>query len=197
MQYERQLFEELRRVRASFAKAENLPPYIIFSDATLIEMAAWLPLTEADMRRIMGVGDLKWQKYGRDFLTEIQNYCSRHGLTTRSDLKQSSRARKRRTRRGPDNRSTFEVSLDLFREGKSIEEVARERDLSISTVEGHLALFIPMGKVRVEELVDPSKIESIRNAIEKHGDVALGPIKTELGDDYSYGEIRAVLASME
>jgi ATP-dependent DNA helicase RecQ len=197
MQYETPLFEELRRLRANFAKAENLPPYIIFSDATLIEMAAWLPLTEDDMRRIMGVGDLKWQKYGRDFLKEIQNYCARHGLTTRSDLKQSSRARKRRTRRGPDNRSTFEVTLDLFRNGKSVNEIARERDLTISAVEGHLALFIPMGKVRLEEVVTESKIAAIREAIAKHGDAALGPIKTELGEDYSYGEIRAVLASME
>jgi ATP-dependent DNA helicase RecQ len=160
-------------------------------------MAAWLPLTEADMRRIMGVGDVKWQKYGRDFLAAIQNYSSRHGLTTRTGLKQSSRARKRRTRRGPDNRSTFEISLDLFREGRSVEEIARMRDLTTSTVDGHLALFIPMGKVQLEELVPRAKVDAIRDAIAKHGDSALGAIKTELGEEYSYGEIRAVIAAMQ
>jgi ATP-dependent DNA helicase RecQ len=196
-QYEQPLFEELRRLRAVIAQGENLPPYIIFSDRTLVEMAAWLPLTEADMRRIMGVGDVKWEKYGRDFLAEIRKYCSKHNLTTRTGLKQSSRARKIRTRRGPDKRSTFEVSLDMFRDGKAIDQIARERDLTTSTVEGHLALFIPMGKVRVEELVPESKIEPIREAIGKHGDDAVGPIKTELGDDYTYGEIRAVIASMQ
>jgi ATP-dependent DNA helicase RecQ len=194
--YEQPLFEELRRLRAVFAQAENLPPYIIFSDATLIEMATWLPLTDDDMRRMMGVGDVKMQKYGRDFLAEVRKYCSRLGLESRAGLKASSRARRRRVRK-PDSRSTFEVSLDLFREGKSIPEIASIRDLGLSTVEGHLALFIPAGKVRLEELVPGDKIEPIRAAIFKHGTAALGPIKTELGDEFSYGEIRAVVASMQ
>ncbi len=194
--YEQPLFEELRRLRSVIAQAEDLPPYIIFSDATLIEMATWLPLDEADMRRIMGVGDVKMQKYGRDFLAEIRKYCSRLGLTSRTNLKASSRARKRRTRKA-DGRSTFEMSLDLFREGKSIEEIARIRDLTRNTVEGHLALFIPAGKVRLDELCPEGKVQPIREAVHKHGTAALGPIKTELGEEFTYGEIRAVIASMQ
>lgn len=198
LQYEQPLFDQLRQLRSVIAKGENLPPYIVFSDATLVEMATWLPQTEEDMRRIMGVGDLKWQKYGRDFLAEIRKYCSKQGLTSRTNLKQSSRARKKRTRRGPDGRSTFEKTLELFREGKSVDEIARMRDLNISTVESHLALFIPMGKVQLEELVPKAKIGPIRDALAKlGGDGAVGAIKAELGDEYSYGEIRAVVASMQ
>ncbi|HTH51883.1 MAG TPA: RecQ family ATP-dependent DNA helicase, partial [Pyrinomonadaceae bacterium] len=194
--YEQPLFEELRRLRSVIAQAENLPPYIIFSDATLIEMATWLPLTDDDMRRMMGVGDVKMQKYGRDFLAEVRKYCDRLGLESRTSLKASSRARKRRTRK-TDARSTFEVTLDLFREGRSIGEIARLRDLGVSTIEGHLALFIPTGKVQLDELVPAEKVEPIREAIFKHGTTALGPIKTDLGDDFTYGEIRAVIASMQ
>lgn len=195
LQYEEPLFQELRQLRSVVAKGENLPPYIIFSDATLIEMATWLPLTEEDMRRTMGVGDVKWQKYGRDFLAEIRRYAAAHQLSTRTELKQSSRARKKRTRK-PDARSTFEISLEMFRAGKSVEDIARERELSVSTVEGHLAVFIPIGKIALEDLVDPAKVPAIRAAVEKHGTLALGPIKAELGDDYTYGEIRAVIASL-
>ncbi|MBV9243091.1 MAG: helix-turn-helix domain-containing protein, partial [Acidobacteria bacterium] len=194
--YEQPLFEELRRLRSVIARGENLPPYIVFSDATLIEMATWLPLDDADMRRIMGVGDLKMQKYGRDFLAEVRKYCTRLGLTSRAGLKQSSRARKRRVR-GPDSRSTFEISLDLFREGRSIEDIARIRDLTTNTIQGHLALFIPAGKVKLEELCSQDKVEPIRDAVFKHGTAALGPIKTELGEEFTYGEIRAVIASMQ
>jgi ATP-dependent DNA helicase RecQ len=194
--YEQPLFEELRRLRSVIAQGENLPPYIIFSDATLIEMATWLPLADEDMRRIMGVGDVKMDKYGRDFLAEIRKYCSRLGLESRAGLKASSRARKRRTRKA-DGRSTFETSLDLFRQGKSIEEIARVRDLTRNTVEGHLALFIPTGKVRLDELCHKDKVQPIREAVHKHGTAALGPIKTELGDEFTYGEIRAVIASMQ
>ena len=161
-------------------------------------MATWLPLTDDDMRRMMGVGDVKWHKYGRDFLAEIRKYCSKHGLTSRTDLKQSSRARRKRTRRDKDGRSTFEITLDMFREGLSVDDIARMRDLTTNTVEGHLTLFIPMGKVRLEELVAEHKVAPIREAIAKHGgEGAIGPIKTELGDDFSYGEIRAVIASMQ
>ena len=194
--YEQPLFEELRRLRSVIAQGENLPPYIVFSDATLIEMATWLPLTDDDMGRIMGVGDVKMQKYGRDFLAEIRKYCSRLGLTSRTNLKASSRARKRRTRK-VDGRSTFEMSLDLFRQGKSVDEIARVRDLTRNTVEGHLALFIPTGKVLLEELCSQDKVPAIREAVLKHGTAALGPIKTELGDSFTYGEIRAVIASMQ
>ncbi len=196
-QYEQPLFEELRRLRAVIAKEENLPPYIVFSDATLIEMATWLPLNEDEMRRIMGVGDLKWQKYGRDFLSEIRKYCERNNLSSRSELKQSSRARKRRTRKA-DGRSTFEISLDMFRDGKTVDEIAKERDLTRNTIEGHLAMFIPLGKVQLDELVTADRIEPIRRAIHKIGTASgVGPIKAELGDDYGYGEIRAVLASLQ
>ncbi len=145
----------------------------------------------------MGVGDVKWEKYGRDFLAEIKAYCSKNGLTTRMDLAASSRARKARTRRGPDKRSTFEITLDLFRSGMSIEQIAREREMTLGTIEGHLAMFIPSGKVELTELVPESKIEPIRQAIALHGDQSLGLLKTELGDDYTYGEIKAVVASMQ
>lgn len=197
VQHERPLFDQLRQLRAVIAKSEDLPPYIVFSDATLVQMAAFLPMTEADMRRIMGVGDVKWEKYGRDFLNEIKTYCSKNGLTTRMDLSASSRGRKSRTRRGQDKRSTFEISLDLFRSGMTIEQIARERELAESTIEGHLAIFIPTGKMQIDELVPESKIEPIRQAIALHGDQSLGLLKTELGDDYTYGEIKAVIASMQ
>ncbi len=197
IQHERPLFDQLRQVRSAIAKSENLPPDIVFSDATLVQMAAFLPQTEDEMRRIMGIGDVKWEKYGRDFLNEIKAYCSKHNLASRMNLNASSRARKSRTRRGPDKRSTFEVSLDLFRSGMSVEHIAREREMTVGTIEGHLAMFIPAGKVDLNELVPESKIEPIKRAIALHGDQSLGLLKTELGDDYSDGEIRAVVASMQ
>lgn len=197
IQHERPLFDQLRQLRAVIAKSENLPPYIVFSDATLVQMAAFLPQTEPEMRRIMGVGDVKWQKYGRDFLNEIKAYCSKHNLASRMDLNASSRARKSRTRRGSDKRSTFEVTLDLFRSGMTVEQIARERDMVVGTIEGHLAMFIPAGRVDLNELVPEHKIDPIKKAIALHGDQSLGLLKTELGDDYTYGEIKAVIASMQ
>ena len=94
-----ELFDLLRQVRTVFARGENVPPYVVFSDATLVEMATYLPQTEWEMRKISGVGDLKFDKYGADFLNEIRNYCNRNALVSRIDLKSPKRERKQRTKR--------------------------------------------------------------------------------------------------
>ena len=190
-EYFRDLFDDLKRVRMALAKGENVPPYVIFSDATLIEMATYLPLSIEDMRKISGIGDLKLDKYGRDFLYDIRNYCKRKQLESRIDLKSPKRERKVRTKRGPHGDDTYTISLKMFRSGHSIGEIAIARGLALSTIETHLTRFIPTNEIKLEELVPADKIERIRNAfIETDG--GIGPVKEFLGDDYSYLEIRAV-----
>ena len=86
----------------------------------------------------------------------------------------------------------------MFRSGRSVPEIARERGVLPGTIEGHLARFVPTGEVALEELVPPHKVEPIRQAVLKCNETgALSPIKEYLGEDYSYGEIRAVIASMQ
>ena len=96
--YIQELFDDLRKLRTTFAKHENVPPYVIFSDATLVEMATYLPQTDAEFRRISGVGDLKFEKYGADFLGRIHVYCSTNNLTSRIGLKSANREPKKRTK---------------------------------------------------------------------------------------------------
>lgn len=191
------LFDALRELRGVFARAENIPAYIVFSDATLAEMATYLPQNDWELKRISGVGDLKFDKYGTDFLNEIRNYCVRNELVSRIDLKPVQRASSRKPKRDLGKKDTYETSLDMFRDGKSIAEIATERGLGVSTIEGHLASFVPTGKIRLDELVTVDKIEKIREAAVKFSeDGKLAPIKEHLGDDYSYGEIRAVMAAI-
>jgi ATP-dependent DNA helicase RecQ len=195
--YIRELFDELRSLRMSFATAENVPPYIVFSDATLAEMAAYLPQLESEMRKISGVGDLKFEKYGAAFSRVIREYCVKNGLVSRMDLKRSNGTRRQRAKRDIGSKDTFRTTLDMFRDGRSINDIASERGLQPSTVESHLARFVESGEVRLDELVPIEKIETIREAVIKFKDQnALSPIKEFLGDNYTYGEIRAVLAAI-
>lgn len=195
--YVQDLFDELRNVRTVFAQTEKVPPYVIFSDATLIEMATYLPQTESEMLKISGVGDLKLQKYGAEFLRWIKNYCLQKNLTSRIELKLAKRGNRQRTKRDASGNDTYRISLEMYRDGRSIADIARERGIQPSTVENHLARFIPTGEIQIHELVALPKIETIRNAVVKFNDAgALSPIKEFLGDDYTYGEIRAVIASM-
>ncbi|MCA1623465.1 MAG: DNA helicase RecQ [Acidobacteria bacterium] len=193
--YLKDLFNDLKQVRTAFAKSENVPPYVVFSDATLVEMATYLPQTEVEMRKISGIGDLKMEKYGADFLREIKNYCRVNKLESRINLKIPKRERKSRTKRDEHGNNTYEISLDMFKSGLSIAGIAEMRGMAQSTIETHLVRFIPTGEVSLEDLVLYSKIEPIKNAIFRlNTGTAVAPVKEFLGDDYSYGEIRAVMA---
>lgn len=76
------LFEVLRKLRLEIAKEESMPPYIIFSDKTLIDMCVKKPSDEEEMLNVSGVGANKLKKYGQRFLEEIQKFCTeRPGVT--------------------------------------------------------------------------------------------------------------------
>jgi ATP-dependent DNA helicase RecQ len=195
--YEKDLFAELKRVRMDFARGENVPPYIIFSDAVLVEMATFLPHDLGEMRKISGVGDLKLEKYGQDFVEAVRDYCDRNNLTSRIDLKSPKREPKKRTKRNEKGQNTYEISLEMFQSGMDVWEIAQERGMTRSTIETHLVRFIPSGEIDVANIVNRDKIETIKQAIIKFNDLGtLSPIKEYLGENYSYGEIRAVLATM-
>lgn len=191
------LFNKLREVRTVLARNENVPPYVVFSDATLVEMAAYLPHDENEIYHISGVGELKIKKYGNVFIQSILDYCQENDLSSLIHLKASKKEISGSKNRVPVGH-TNHISLGMFRSGKSVSEIADERNLKTSTIEGHLSSFINSGEVRLEDLVPLSKIQPIREAVLKFNETgALSPIKEYLGEEYSYGEIRAVIESMQ
>ncbi|WP_220392785.1 DNA helicase RecQ [Chitinophaga lutea] len=186
------LFQELKQLRRQLADRENVPPYIIFSDATLVELCNYLPLKGSDLSKISGFGDVKLAKYGDVFLDAVQTFCIRHRLNTQMHLKTQARPRPRKSR--TETGGTQRQSLDLFLEGLAIEEIAARRNLSVSTIENHLAEFVRKGELDVRELVpDEYRVATILKTVEAMGGYAIAPIKEKLGNDITYGEIRAVL----
>lgn len=94
----------------------------------------------------------------------------------------------------PQKGDTRRMSLAMFKEGKSIGEIARIRELTTGTIEGHLSGFIPTGEIKITDIITEEKIAVIRKAIEEtNAGNATSPVKERLGDDFSHGEIRAVL----
>ena len=195
--YIKDLFNDLKQIRTAFARSENVPPYVVFSDATLVEFATYLPQNDSEMRKISGVGELKLQKYGADFLREIKRYCEINRLASRINLKTPKREPKKRTKRDADGNDTYSISLDMYKSGLSIEEIAESRGMAKSTIETHLIRFIQSGEIMLDDLVLERKIEPIRNAVLRlNAGFAVAPVKEFLGEDYSYAEIRAVMVTM-
>ncbi len=187
------LFATLKAVRYDLAKDENVAAFQIFSDATLVELATYLPLTFADLAKISGFGDIKLARYGNAFLDTIIDYCVENNIATKINSKAPKRQRKSATEEKTSD--TKKASLQLFQLGRSINEIAAERNLSANTIETHLAHFVFTGQMQVNEIVAKEKMQPIMDAVEKNNNLhELAPIKQQLGDSYSYGEIRAVMS---
>ncbi|MBI2730218.1 MAG: helix-turn-helix domain-containing protein [Sphingobacteriales bacterium] len=192
--HEEDLLQQLKQLRLQFAMDENVPAYVVLSDASLLELASYLPQNENELLQVSGFGSVKLAKYGKTFLNTIAGYCKAHQLSGRIHLRKPKRLKKDSIERAAAKSSTDRVSLDMFLAGKSVQEIAAERKLTIGTVENHLAGFVNSGEINIESLIPKSKIEIIKNKYEELGaELGIKPIKEALGDDYSYGEIRTVV----
>ena len=191
--YEGNLFLQLKDLRNQLAREENVPAYIIFSDATLQELATYLPGAMEDLKQISGFGEVKIQRYGTLFLEKVVAYRQEYELESRMTEKKTKRIRKPKKEKTTDTKLE---SLQLFQQGKSVGEIAHLRQLTATTIETHLAHFVLEGTLKVQQLVSDEKISWIAGAVQKHGDAALSPIKNELGESVSYGEIRMVVSHL-
>lgn len=189
--FEQDLLGELKALRRTLAEKENVPPYMIFSDVTLLEMATYLPLTVEEIRKISGVGDLKCTRYGSQFLTVLSEYCSKHALNSAMHKKVPGRVRTPKKEMNSDTKTT---SLTLFQAGNSIESIARKRGLSTTTIENHLCFYITEGTLLITDIVKPEKLAIISQTIQSKGSSPLSMLKESLGGTYSYYEIKAVIA---
>ena len=198
--HEAELLSRLKNIRRDIAELENVPAYIIVSDATLLEMATYLPQSLDELRLISGFGDVKLARYGRELLQPVKDYCKAKGLESKIAYKSPKRERKTKTERpartprsGTDTRTE---TFNLYRQGKNAMEIAAARSLSQVTIESHLSYFVQTGDLDVKELVAETKLPIIIEAVENYGAERLAPLKEILGDAYSYGEIKAVISWM-
>lgn len=176
------LWEALRSLRLSLAEKAGVPPYVIFHDATLQEMLKERPLTLNAMSNITGVGEQKLTRFGQQFINEIEKYP----LTELLDNTLS---------------KTVNETLMLYQQGKTIEQIIKDRELTSTTVYTHLSSAIEMGLLDVKKVLelDEQKYDEIVLAIESFGDDEerrLKPVFEALDGAYDYGFLRCVQASI-
>jgi hypothetical protein len=97
----------------------------------------------------------------------------------------------------PKKTDTKKITYDLYREGKTVDEIARERGLTRGTIEGHLVPWLKSGDVNIQELIDAKKVDNIKECILETNAQTLSEVRNILGEDYGFGEIRLVFAALE
>ena len=178
----RALFDELRAVRKQIADAASVPPFVVFSDATLVDMAKSRPRDERELLSINGIGELKLRKYGQQFLAAIDAY-------------------RRRSEPGDDADSltlsdTQRATFRLYQQGLTLPEMVSQRGLKELTVVAHLEELLAAGMdIDLRRFVDPDKLPLIHARLETLGAVGLTPLKEGLPESISYTDIRLVRAA--
>lgn len=191
LDYDKTLFEALRRLRSRIASERNVPPYIIFSDATLQQMAYYIPQSHESLSRISGIGAVKLEQLGDTFLPIICNHARMHNLTERN-IPSRRRARSSVKLKG----STYDLTKQLVQQALPLSEVANQRGLAKGTIISHIERLIQAGEdIDLRPLMPPTeRFEKIKTAFHNSDSIALSPVKAHLGDDYAYDEIRLVRA---
>jgi len=193
--YEKELFENLKKLRNQLAHEENVPAYLILSDSSLLDLATYLPLSKNDLPNISGFGAFKIEKYGTPFLEMIQDYCNVHELVSQIELKQPKKIKKPAVVRERST-GTKQASYEMYRAGNSIADIATGRQLSPMTIETHLSYYITTGELDIQDFVPSDKQELIEAAVNQYGRLSLKLIKDNLPEEISYGEIRMMIAHL-
>jgi len=183
------LFAQLRQLRKTIATEQNVPPFVVFGDRTLNEMATYFPQSKNSLATIFGVGKSKLEQYGDQFLTVIQAYAQEHQLD-----EQASAQKPARTERSTISRasSTFQLTKELIQQKYSLTQIANTRSLTQGTIVSHIEKLILEDASMDITYLQPTggRFEAIKLAFKTTGTSMLSPIKTALGDEYSYEEIR-------
>lgn len=175
------LFETLRKLRYEISKEEEVPAYVIFSDAALRQMETERPMSDQELLAIDGVGKAKLEKYGDAFIKAI------------IDFQKTKPVRKKK------EGSTYKETLELYQSGLSVEAIAEKRNLGLSTIMSHLAkLYLDGFSIDLKPFVTNEEVRLIADAKTKlESPVALKPYFDHFEEQMDYGKIRLALAILE
>ncbi len=164
------LMQRLTEIRNQLAEEANLPVYIVARTKSLKELADFLPQTPKDFLLIYGFGKVRVEKYGSYFLEEIRKYCEEKNLSSR--MHEITASPKKEVEKKPKQvkGASQKESLELYTDGKTIEEIAQLRNLKEGTIASHLSQFLKTGEVKIDDFITISKREEALQKMEKNPD---------------------------
>jgi ATP-dependent DNA helicase RecQ len=193
---EKALFESLRQLRRGIAEKLGVPPYVVFSDAPLEEMARVRPGSLATFAHIKGVGRAKLEQFGERFVEAINEHCTAAGLAV--DVGTGSRPRPTLAERAgelPTAASDAKKrAFEMFARGMGVEDVAAQIGRARSTTSEYLSEFIELKQPKdISPWVSAADYARILESVGRLKAERLKPIFDDLGGDIGYDQIRIAL----
>ena len=202
LDFDDNLFNVLRDLRMQIARENNIAPFIVFSDASLKQMAREFPLDAESILGISGVGLNKLERYGNSFIDVISKYVKENNISVPEKTNSSKKLLKADSFNDecPDKKKedTRIITYNLYKSGKSINEIATERNLTKNTIENHLIACYELGMdIDIEKDIHTDFENDIIKVINDLGTEKLRPLKDALPDTVSYLDIRYYIAKMK
>jgi hypothetical protein len=184
-----ELYAKLKLWRSLLADKLNLAENEILTTRVMVEIADNLPQNLIRLKKIKGIGKQKLKSFGAEIIGVITEFLIENG----------SEPEKIET---PVEDKTFklnskQLSYELFKSGKTIAEVAQERNLAVSTIESHLAEYVALGELNVDQFVNRDKINKAEMCFQSAESYGLTEARNNLGEDFSFAELKYILKYLE
>jgi hypothetical protein len=184
------LFHLLKDWRNIKAGEMHLPHYMIVPQKTMVTLANFMPRSMRALKSIKGMGPKKSERFGEEILEIIISYCKKENVEPAVEISTEKRIPKK------TKEDTKKLSFDLFMAGKSVSQIAFERKLSVTTIEGHLAYYVGTGEIPINKFVSQEKTDLIMNHFKGNEDLQIGPVKEALGEKVTWSELRFVASHL-
>ena len=189
------LFEALRQLRRKLADERGVPAFVVFGDVTLQDLASRRPTTLEGFRQVHGVGQVKAEQYAEVFTAEIARYCAAAQIT--HDVLLPAATASASAPIAISGSAAKLAASALFRQGRSIDDVAAQTGRARSTVTGYLVDFlIAEGQLSPEPWLDEPGFAAIAAAAKEAGLERLKPLFDQLGGAFTYDQIRIAVACL-
>jgi ATP-dependent DNA helicase RecQ len=188
LEYNHALFALLRQKRKEMADEAGVPPYVIFSDRTLIEMAAYYPQSITSLLNISGVGQVKLRQYGEAFVEVIRSFCEKH------DLQEN---QKEKPREKCDSGRRYVIVAEAYNAGETIQSLMERYRVTVGTIIDHLTRFLAAGNplrnstdLASLTTASPDQRQAAFAAFDELGTAFLKPVYDRLNGTLTYDELK-------
>jgi ATP-dependent DNA helicase RecQ len=202
-EYDRGFFEQLRKHRKTMADDAGVPPFVIFSDRSLIEMATYFPQNREQFLDIHGVGAVKYERYGQQFLDLICRYCREHhieSLALKSYKPKSSKPKKPKADKTPavPQKPRHVLVAEAYNLGASIETIMHRFEIKLTTLLDHFLKYLRTGnRLRTDEFLSFSSLSAEQNdrvikAFDRLGAEYLKPVFDVFDGKIDYEDLKVL-----
>ena len=186
------LYAKLRAWRSRKAAELETELYTIIPNKPLKLIAQEKPVTLQTLKEIEGMGPKRVKAYGAEILDIVLRFMGENPENANFGEMPEEPEKKDKKPKG----ETYRITKEMFGSGMSVEAIAKERGLAVSTIYGHLVRFVEEGTLEASQIVDPKKYNEILEYFESSFDPQINTAREVLGEDYNYGEIKAVLVEL-